>query len=78
MTKEEIVAYQAKMRRFWDTPLGASFRDFDNAHATALIADTNSGWMEGSGDRNADAAWKREKIAREALLERLFEIAGVH
>ena len=76
MTPAELAAHQALMRRFCETPLGAAFYAFDAAVGRAWVADTSSGYG-GASDRSADAAWKKEREAREALIKLLLPLAGV-
>ncbi len=46
MTRDELVAYQAKEKAFAATPVGAAFLKLKNAHARAWIQDTEDSFTD--------------------------------
>ncbi len=66
MTNEEIIAYQAKERAFAETPVGAAFNRFKNAHARAWQMDTEDSFTD-KDRKGTKEAWKKAEAAEAEL-----------
>lgn len=70
MTREEIVAYQAKERAFLATPIGAAFHKFKNVYFAMAADEYKDHVSDVTLHKHADAANAAEKIFR-CLLDAL-------
>ena len=70
VTNEQIAAYQAEMRRWAATPVGAAFIGFEHAYHDAIFAEHN----ERISDRRLREKWKTSDDARKKLIA---EIKGL-
>ena len=72
MNKEEILAYQAKEKTFYDTEIGKAFWKYESAHARYWQADPD----ENISFSRLDKLDKANKVAREEFVALLNKLMG--
>jgi hypothetical protein len=77
MTKEEIIAHQAREKKFREHSIGAAFEKFKAAYSRALIKDTESSFREDYNLRTVDDAWRKARDAEAELRKLLDQVCGL-